>query len=50
MKVNQNLSVMQFAQQDIPVITEDTKSRHQWVPVGILDHDDYFTTIIDATQ
>jgi hypothetical protein len=48
MKVNQNLSVMQFAQQDIPVITEDTKSRHQWVPVGILDHDDYFTTIIDA--
>ena len=48
MKVNQNLSVMQFAQQDIPVITEDTKSRHQWVPVGILDHDDYFTTLIDA--
>lgn len=48
MKLNQNFSVLNFGQQDIPVVTEDIKSRHQWVPVGILDQDDYFTTLTDA--
>lgn len=48
MKGNRNFSVINMAQQNVPVITEDTKSRHQWVPVGILEQDDYFTTIIDA--
>lgn len=48
MKVNQNFSVINFAQQDVPVITEDTKSRHLWVPVGIHQHDDFFDVIIEA--
>jgi hypothetical protein len=48
MKVNQNFSVVNLGGQNIPVITEDTKSRHNWVPVGILDQDDYYTTLIDA--
>jgi hypothetical protein len=48
MRVNQNLSVVNFAQQDVPVITEDTKSRYLWVPVGIHHHDDFFDVIIDA--
>lgn len=48
MKVNQNFSVVNLGQQDIPVITEDIKSRYQWVPVGIHEQDDYFDTIIDA--
>jgi len=48
MKINQNLSVMQFAQQDVPLITEDTKSRHLWVPVGIHYQDDFFDLIIEA--
>lgn len=48
MKVNQNFSVINFAQQDVPVITEDTKTRYNWVPVGIHHHDDFFDVIIDA--
>ena len=48
MKVNQNFSVLNFAQQDIPVITEDTKTRHLWVPVGIHFQDDFFDVIIEA--
>ena len=48
MKVNQNFSVINFAQQEVPVITEDIKSRHQWVPVGIHFQDDFFDVIIDA--
>jgi hypothetical protein len=48
MKLNQNFSVLNFGQQDIPIVTEDIKSRHQWVPVGILEQDDYFTTLTDA--
>lgn len=48
MKVNQNFSVVNLTQQDIPVITEDTKTRYQWVPVGIIGPDDFFQNITDA--
>ena len=48
MKLNQNLSVVNMAQQDIPVITEDTKTRYQWVPVGIIGPDDFFQNVTDA--
>lgn len=48
MKKTQNLSVVNLAQQDVPVITEDIKSRYNWVPVGILNQDDYFEIITDA--
>jgi capsid portal protein len=48
MKLNQNLSVVNLAQQEIPVITEDTKTRYQWVPVGIIGPDDFFQNVIDA--
>ena len=48
MKLNQNFSVVNLTQQDIPVITEDTKTRYQWVPVGIIGPDDFFQNIIDA--
>jgi hypothetical protein len=48
MKLNQNLSVVNMAQQEIPVVTEDTKTRYSWVPVGINQHDDYFTAITEG--
>jgi len=48
MKLNQNFSVVNFAQQEIPVITEDTKTRYQWVPVGIIGPDDFFQNVTDA--
>ena len=48
MKVNQNFSVVNLTQQDIPVITEDIKTRYQWVPVGVIGPDDFFQNVIDA--
>ena len=48
MKKETKLSVVNLSQQEIPVITEDTKTRHQWVPVGIMDTDDYFPILTDA--
>ena len=48
MKLNQNFSVVNMAQQEIPVVTEDTRTRYSWVPVGINGHDDYFSSITEA--
>ena len=48
MKINQNFSVVNLAQQEIPVITEDTKTRYQWVPVGIIGPDDFFQNVTEA--
>ena len=40
-----NFSVVNLTQQEIPVVIEDTKTRHQYVPVGIIQPDDYFENI-----
>lgn len=48
MKKQTQFSVVNLSQQDIPIITEDTKTRQQWVPVGIMDGDDYFPILTDA--
>ena len=48
MKKTQNLSVVNLSQQEIPVITEDTKTRYSWVPVGVMDQDDYFPIVTDS--
>jgi hypothetical protein len=48
MKINQNFSVVNMAQQEIPVVTEDTKTRYQWVPVGIIGPDDFFQNVTEA--
>jgi hypothetical protein len=47
-KKETKFSVVNLSQQDIPIITEDTKTRHHWVPVGIMDMDDYFDVLTDA--
>jgi len=48
MTKSQNFSVVNLTQQEIPVVVEDTKTRHQYVPVGIIMPDDYFSNITDA--
>ena len=44
-KKNQNFSVVSLAQQGIPIVTEDTKTRHNWVPFGIYMQDDFYFAI-----
>jgi hypothetical protein len=44
----QNFSVVNLAQQEIPQVIEDTKTRMQYVPVGIIMPDDYFQNITEA--
>jgi hypothetical protein len=48
MKGTQNFSVVNLAQQEIPIVVEDTKTRYTWVPVGIIGPDDYFQNITDS--
>lgn len=47
-KFRESLSVVNLTQQDIPIITEDVKTRYSWVPVGIMNQDDFFPIVIDA--
>jgi hypothetical protein len=47
-KKETKFSVLNLTQQDIPIITEDTKTRYSWVPVGIMDQDDFFPIITDS--
>ena len=44
----QNLSLMSLTRQDIPDIIEDTKTRYNWIPLGIIGQDDYFNILTDA--
>ena len=48
MKEQGKFSVVNFSRQDVPIIQEDTKTRYKWVPVGILDQDDYFGLVTEA--
>ena len=48
MKEQGKFSVVNFSRQDVPIIQEDTKTRYQWVPVGILEQDDYFGLVTEA--
>jgi hypothetical protein len=48
MKEKQSFSVVNLTSQEIPIVVEDTKTRHQWVPVGIITPDDYFQNITDS--
>jgi hypothetical protein len=43
-----NLKVINLARHEIPIITEDTKTRQSWVPVGIYNSDDFFYLIEEA--
>lgn len=49
-KKYQNFSVVSMAQQDVPVIREDVKTRYNWVPFGIYMQDDFYPMITEAFQ
>jgi hypothetical protein len=44
----QNFSIVNLAQQDVPYVNEDVKSRTQWVQVGLHLSDDFFFKLNDA--
>jgi hypothetical protein len=48
MKEKQSFSIVNLTSQEIPIVVEDTKTRYQWVPVGIITPDDYFQNITDS--
>jgi len=48
MKEQGKFNVINFSRQDVPIVLEDIKTRYQWVPVGILDQDDYFGLLTEA--
>jgi hypothetical protein len=45
MKQQQNFSIVNLAQQDVPIIREDIKTRYNWVPFGIYMQDDFYPII-----
>ena len=48
MKQQQNFSVVNVNNNQLPIITEDTKTRYTWVPFGVYGHDDFFNAIRTA--
>lgn len=47
-KQPQKFSVVNLGQQDIPIVSEDLKTRYNWVPFGIYEQDDFYNVITDA--
>jgi len=48
MKLKQNFAVVNVNTNQLPVITEDTKTRYTWVPFGVYGHDDFFDAVRSA--
>ena len=48
MKRQENFAVVNVNTNQLPIITEDTKTRYSWVPFGVYGHDDFFDAIISA--
>ena len=47
-KKTQGFNVINFMRQDVPYVQEDTKTRYNWVPVGIFEQDDFFEILTEA--
>ena len=48
MKKEQNFSVVNFTREEVPIVTEDIKTRYGWVPVGVQDQDDFFSLLTEG--
>ena len=48
MKKLQNFAVVNVNTNQLPIITEDTKTRYTWVPFGVYGHDDFFDAVRSA--
>jgi hypothetical protein len=45
MKQQQNFSIVNVNNNQLPFITEDTKTRYTWIPFGVYGHDDFFDAV-----
>ena len=45
MKKETKLSIVNVTNNQLPYITEDTKTRYTWVPFGVYGHDDFFDAV-----
>ncbi len=48
MKGKQNFAVVNVNTNQLPVISEDTKTRYTWVPFGVYGQDDFFQAVVTA--
>lgn len=48
MKGKQNFAVVNVNTNQLPVISEDTKTRYGWVPFGVYGQDDFFQAVVTA--
>lgn len=48
MKQTHNFSIVNVNNNQLPIITEDTRTRYSWVPFGVYGHDDFFPAVISA--
>jgi hypothetical protein len=48
MKQTQKFAVVNVNTNQLPVISEDTKTRYQWVPFGVYGQDDFFQAVVTA--
>ena len=45
MKQQQKFSIVNVNNNQLPFITEDTKTRYNWIPFGVYGHDDFFDAV-----
>jgi len=45
MKKQQNFAIVNVNNNQLPIISEDTKTRYNWVPFGVYGHDDFFDAV-----
>jgi hypothetical protein len=48
MKQQQNFSIVNVNNNQLPIISEDTKTRYNWIPFGVWGHDDFFDAVTTA--
>ena len=45
MKQQEKFSIVNVNNNQLPIITEDTKTRYNWIPFGVYGHDDFFDAV-----
>ena len=48
MNKTQKFAVVNVNTNQLPIISEDTKTRYQWVPFGVFGQDDFFNAVVSA--
>ena len=48
MKQSQKFAVVNVNTNQLPIISEDTKTRYTWVPFGVYGQDDFFDAVVSA--